>query len=100
MITMEELATLESYRCYTRQDIRDILNKVVNSNEQAYEIINLTYQGCNYKSIAKNLDIPDGTVIAVLNRLSKELGLQQGVHGGDVNSIMDFLLFYTTKKVD
>lgn len=97
---MEELATLESYRGYTRQDIRDILNKVVNNNKQAYEIINLTYQGCNYKSIAKNLDISDGTVIAVLNRLSKELGLQQGVHGGDVNSIMDFLLFYATKKVD
>lgn len=97
---MEELATLESYRGYTRQDIRDILNKVVNNNKQAYEIINLTYQGCNYKSIAKNLEISDGTVIAVLNRLSKELGLPQGVHGGDVNSIMDFLLFYATKKVD
>ena len=97
---MDELAKMESFRGKTRQDIRDIINKVVNNNKQTYEIINLTYQGCNYKSIAKNLDISDGTVIAVLNRLGKELGQPPGVHGGDVISIREFLLFYGTKKVD
>jgi hypothetical protein len=99
-ITLEKLATMDSFRGKTRQDIFNVLNTVVNKNKQTYEIINLAFQGCNYKSISKNLGIPDGTTIAVLNRLSKELGLHQGCHGGDVNGIMDYLLFYTTKKTE
>ena len=91
---------MQSFRGKTREDIFNILNKVVNKNKQTYEVVNLVFQGCNYKSISKNLGIPDGTIIAVLNRLSKELGLQQGCQGGDVNGIMDYLLFYTTKKTE
>lgn len=84
----------------TKLEIYNALNKVVNKNRTTYEIFNLTLQGCHYRSIAQNLGIAESTVCSRLNALCKELGLRQSVHGGDVNGILDHLLYYVSKDAE